>query len=175
MIYKATNLITEAFDKHDIKYHVDEREDASIIEASFAVSMGPQIDARFISKDDDNDVAVRVYGLICKVPEPRRAAVLEACNTLNGKIRFVKFYLDAENSVNMEADLPLNTGDDCIGECCFELFVRIMQILDAEFHVLAEALYLGRDARERESDPLLRLLGELKDRTIPVIDEGTTP
>ena len=171
MTFHATDLIVEAFDRHDIKYHIDEREDASIIEASFAISMGPQIDARFISKDNDNDVAIRVYGLICKVPEARRAAVLEACNTLNGKIRFVKFYLDAENSVNLEVDLPTNTSDDCIGECCFELFVRIMQILDTEFHVLAEALYLGKDAREQEGDPLLRLLGALQERPIPIVDE----
>ena len=52
------------------------------------------------------------------------------------------------------------------------LFVRIMQILDAEFHVLAEALYLGMDAREQASDPLLRLLDALKERPIPIVDEG---
>ena len=170
MTYHATELITEAFDRHDIKYHVVENEDASIVEAGFAVDLGPQVVARFISRDDSNDVAIRIFGLICKIPEDRRAAVLEACNTLTGKMRFFKFYLDRENSVNMEADLPVAVGDDSVGECCFELFVRSMQILDAEFHTLAEALYLGRETREQEPDPLLRLLGELKERSIPMID-----
>ena len=63
MLFHATNLITEAFDRHGIKYHVDEREDVSIVLAGFAIRMGPQIDVRFISNDDDNDVAIRVFGL----------------------------------------------------------------------------------------------------------------
>lgn len=171
MIYKASNLITETFDAHGIKYDVVEREDASIVEAGFAVESGPQVVAHFISRDDDNDVAVRIFGLVCKVPETRRPAVMEACNTLNRKIRFVKFYLDRENSVNVEADLPVRTDDCCLGECCFELFIRLMKILDDEFHILAEALYLGADAREQEDSALLRLLGALKEKPIPIIDE----
>lgn len=171
MIYKATNLIIEAFDEHGIKYDVVERADASIVEAAFSVDAGPQVIVRYISRDDDNDVAIRVFGLICKIPEEKRMPVLEACNTLNGKLRFVKFYLDRDSSVNVEADLPVRIEDSCVGECCFELFVRIMQILDGEFHVLAEALYLGTDARVRENDALMRLLGELKDRPIPITDE----
>ena len=171
MIYNATNLIAEAFDAHGIKYDVVEREDASIIDAGFAIDSGPQVIVHFISKDDDNDVAIRIYGLICKISEARRPAVLEACNTLNGKMRFIKFYLDQDDSINVEADLPVQTADSCLGECCFELFIRIMQILDAEFHVLAEALYLGADAREKQDDALLRLLGELKERAIPMVEE----
>ena len=171
MSFHATNLITEAFDRHGIKYHVDEREDVSIVLAGFAIRMGPQIDVRFISNDDDNDVAVRVFGLICRVPGNRRAAVLEACNTLNRKIRFVKFYLDPEDSVNMEVDLPIAVNDDCVGECCFELFARIMSILDDEFHTLGEALYLGADEKEQENEPLLQLLGLLKEHPIQVDDE----
>ena len=171
MLFHATNLITEAFDRHGIKYHVDEREDVSIVLAGFAIRMGPQIDVRFISNDDDNDVAVRVFGLVCKVPGNRRAAVMEACNTLNRKIRFVKFYLDPENSVNMEVDLPIAVNDDCVGECCFELFARIMSILDDEFHTLGEALYLGADEKEQENEPLLQLLGLLKEHPIQVDDE----
>lgn len=171
MIYKATNLIVEAFNTHDIKYDVIERDDASIVKAGFAVESGPQVVANFISRDDDNDVAVRIFGLVCKVPEKRRPAVMEACNTLNGKIRFVKFYLDRENSVNVEVDLPVRTDDCCVGECCFELFIRLMKILDDEFHVLAEALYLGADSREQDNNPLVRLLGALKEQPIPLIDE----
>ena len=68
-------------------------------------------------------------------------------------------------------DLPVRVEDSCVGECCFELFVRLMQILDTEFHVLAEALYLGTDARDQGDNALLRLLGELKGNPIPMIDE----
>lgn len=174
MIHKATNLITEVFDDRDIKYRVVESDDASIVEAGFSVTAGPQIIARFISNDEDNDVAVRVFSLICRVPEDRRASVLEACNTLSGKIRFFKFYLNADNDVNMEADLPVRTDDGCVGECCFELFVRIMSILDSEFHILAEALYNGANTRENKSGELIRLLNALRDKPLNArnSDEG---
>ena len=164
MIYKASRLITETFDKRGIKYRIEELDEASVVEAAFSVTAGPQVIVRFISNDDDNDVAIRVFGLICKVPDSRRTAVMEACNTLSRTIRFYKFYLDAENSVNVEADLPVRTDDCCVGECCFELFIRIMKILDDEYHVLAQALYADPIPNEHKSTDLLRLLSELRDK-----------
>lgn len=166
MIYKASTLIAEAFDEHDVKYRIVEMGDASIVEAGFSVNAGPQVVARFISKDDDNDVAVRIFGLICKVPDEKRAAVMEACNTLSRTIRFYKFYLSEESNVNVESDLPVKMDDSCVGECCFELFIRIMKILDDEYHILAEALYRNPAPRERASSDLLRLLGELSEKPI---------
>ncbi len=144
-----------------------------MVEAPFSVNAGPQVVARFISKDEDNDVAVRVFGLVCKVPESRRAAVLEACNQLSREIRFFKFYLDRENSVNVEADLPVRTDDCCVGECSFELFVRLMKILDDEFSVIAQALYTGTFEKRNDPADLLRLLRELKGKPIE-ITEGET-
>ena len=166
MIYKASRLIAETFDEHDVKYRVAEIGEASVVEAAFSINAGPQVIARFISNNDENDVAVRVFGLICKIPESKRNAMMEACNTLSRTIRFYKFYLDAENSVNVEADLPVRTDDCCVGECCFELFVRLMKILDDEYPVLAQALYADPAPNEHRSENLLRLLGELRDKTI---------
>jgi hypothetical protein len=171
MIHKASSLIAEAFDSHKIKYRVSEAGDASIVEAGFSINAGPQAVARFISKGEENDVAVRVFSLICKVPAEKRTAVMEACNLLSGKIRFFKFYLNSDNDVNVEADLPLRTGDACVGECCFELFVRLMQVLNAEYHILAEALYSGANSREKKPDELLRLLNELRNKPITTKDE----
>ena len=91
MIYKASRLITETFDERGIKYRIEELDEASVVEAAFSVTAGPQVVVRFISNDDDNDVAIRVFGLICKVPDSRRTAVMEACNTLSRTIRFYKF------------------------------------------------------------------------------------
>ena len=173
MIYNATNLIAACFDEHDVKYRIEEVGDASIVEAAFGVDAGPQVVARFISRDNDNDVAVRVFGLVCKVPEERRTAVLEACNRLSGDIRFFKFYLNEEDNVNVEADLPMRTDDGCVGECCFELFIRLMKILDDNFQVIAQALYSGTvESRDRHSD-LFRLLDQLRDKPIEIVDGET--
>ena len=172
MVFKATNLISEAFDTHGVKYRIVELDDASVVEAAFCVDSGPQVITRFISRDNDNDVAVRIFGLVCKVSDAKRSAVMEACNTLCRKIRFFKFYLDGENSVNVEADLPMNVDDSSVGECCFELFVRIMKILDDEFHILAQALYADPAPRESGQSEILRLLQELRDKPIITDESG---
>ena len=172
MIRNASRLIAEAFDLHDVKYHIVEVDDASIVEASFPVTMGPQVVVRFISNSEDNDVAVRVFGLLCKIPADKRTEMLEACNQLTGKIRFLKFYVDREGDINAEYDFPVRMSDDCLGECCHEMFVRIMQILDSEFHILAEALYSQCLESESKSDSLLELLEQLQEKTITISDDG---
>jgi len=174
MIHQATNLIAETFDRRDVKYRINEAGDSSVVEAGFEVAAGPQVIVRFISNDEDNDVAVRIFGLICRIPESRRTAALEACNRLTGKVRFFKFYLNDEAGVNVEADLPVRTDDGCVGECCFELFVRIMSILDNEFYILTDALYAAPGEQRREPNALLQLLSELRNKPLTVRDNEET-
>ena len=107
------------------------------------VKAGPEVTARFLSEDEENHVSVRVFGLLHRIPAARRTAALEACNELSEKLRFFKFCLDPCSNVNVETDLPTRTGDDCLGECCFELFVRLMNVLENEYPVLAKAVYEG--------------------------------
>lgn len=168
MIHKATELIVKTFDEHDVKYRVTEVAEVSMVEAGFEVEAGPEVVVRYISNDEDNDVAVRIYGLMHKIPSTKRTDVIEACNTLSAKIRYYKFYLDANSNVNVEADLPVRTDDVCLGECCFELFVRIMSILENEYHVLAEALYGAPSTNKREPIEKLRILQELRDKPLVV-------
>lgn len=66
---------------------------------------------------------------------------MEACNALNHKIRYVKFYLDTDGDINVEYDFPVHSPDDGIGEMAFEIFVRMMQILDSEYSIFMKALY----------------------------------
>lgn len=173
MIHKATELIVKSFDEHSVKYRVTEAADASMVEAGFEVEAGPEVVVRYISKDEDNDVAIRIFGLLHKIPEAKRVAVIEACNTLSAKIRFFKFYLDASSNVNVEADLPVRTDDECLGECCFELFVRIMSILDNEYHILAEALYGSPENGKNQPFELLRMLSSLREKPIVINDAET--
>ena len=86
MLFHATNLITEAFDRHGIKYHVDEWENVSTVLASFAIRMGPQTDVRFISKDDDNDVAIRglADGTVVRITDLRGSIVHETMSNGGG-------------------------------------------------------------------------------------------
>ena len=100
---------------------------------------------RFISRDNDNDVAARIFGLITNTPNEKRARVMEACNVLNHKIRYMKFYLDTDGDINVEYDFPVHSPDNGIGEMAFEIFVRMMQILDSEYSIFMKALYSEED------------------------------
>lgn len=172
MIFKATNLIAEAFEREQLKFRVEDLGAISVVEAGFVVPAGPQVVVRFISRDDDNDVAVRVYGLVNEVPNEKRSGVLEVCNNLNAKIRYYKFYLDPEDgNVNLEADLPVRVDDSCVGECCVEMFLRSVKILKDQFHLFTEALCGVKGAEERNLE-ILRALQELGERPIVVKDNS---
>ena len=70
---------------------------------------------------------------------------MEACNVLNHKIRYMKFYLDTDGDINVEYDFPVHSPDNGIGEMAFEIFVRMMQILDSEYSIFMKALYSEED------------------------------
>lgn len=139
--FKAINLIAEAFEKRGVKFDVVNHHGSEQLLAGFSVDCGPNVIMRFISRDNDNDVAARIFGLISNTPKDKRARVMEACNVLNHKIRYMKFYLDTDDDINVEYDFPVHSPDDGIGEMAFEIFVRMMRILDSEYSIFMKALY----------------------------------
>lgn len=157
--FKAINLIAEAFEKHEAKFRVFNMQGQEELVAGFSVDGGPNVMMKFIIRDNDNDVAARIFGLITKIPKEKRARVMEACNVLNRKIRFMKFYLDTDGDINVEYDFPVHSSDDCIGEMAFEIFVRTMHILDNEYEVFMKALYTEEELDVREP----RLPSELRE------------
>lgn len=139
--FKAINLIAEAFAKRGVKFDVVNYHGSEQLLAAFPVDCGPNVIMRFISCDNDNDVAVRIFGLISNTPKEKRYRIMDACNVLNHKIRYIKFYLDTDGDINVEYDFPVRSPDDGIGEMAFEIFVRMMQILDSEYSIFMKALY----------------------------------
>ena len=137
------DLIQEAFNNHNIKYRIVETEQLSFIDAGYNIQGGPTVRFHFISqdRDDSNDVQIRIFGLLNKISADKRGVILEACNRINSELRFLKFYVDKEGNLSGQADLPTKISEDCVGECCFELFVRSMQILDQCYHYFPEAYY----------------------------------
>ena len=139
--FKAINLIAETFEQRGVKFDVVSHHGSEQLLAGFSVDCGPNVIMRFISRDNDNDVAARIFGLISNIPKEKRTRVVEACNVLNRKIRHMKFILDTDGNINVEYDFPVYTPDEGIGEMAFEIFVRMMGILDAEYSIFMKALY----------------------------------
>lgn len=138
MIRPATMAIQKTFDEKNIKYRVNQVGDSSIVEAGFVLDNGPNAIVRFISRDDDNDVAVRVFDLV-KVKEDQQERMIKVINDLNKEFRFLKFVIHDSGSVHVENDLYLHTEN--VGEVAAEMFVRYMQILKQAYPKLMKALW----------------------------------
>ncbi len=171
MIYNATNLISEAFDNHDVKYTITERDNASIVEARFQIDMGPVASVLFISTDETNAISMRVNNIVNNISANRRVDVLEAINKINNHVRFIKFCLDEDNDINVEADLLRNICDNCIGEACYELLVITVKLLDSEFHVIGEALYSNHHSNHGHITELVKAIRHLQEEPIVIAED----
>ena len=163
--YHATGLIAEAFDEHNLRYTVEATDRLEELDASFPIDCGPLAHVKYISRDNDNDVAVRLFHLINCIPEEKHPRILEACNHLNNEVRFMKFYLDTkDNSVSVEYDIPVKTSDECLGQVAVELFHRATVILDQEYPLFMKALFTDEDldAPRDKKNSLLEMLRRLE-------------
>ena len=153
MKYKATRIIDEAFSEEEIHHSIEQRGDIESVCAGFAVKKGPLVTIRFISRDDDNDVAVRVMSLLNDIPEKERIRVLKVINEINCEVRYAKFCLDDDGDVNVEIDVPVKCSDDCLGKVACELFYRTLQIVRDKYELIARALYAEDEEEEGENMP----------------------
>lgn len=138
MVYAATRKIEESFKSNNIKCRVNETQNTSAVEAGFSGENVKGLIVRFISTDNDNDVAVRVFE-VAKAPENKRAAVLETINALQRRFRYASFTLDDDGDVNMAYDMPVRTGN--VGDIAVEMFVRIVDIADKAYPELMKAIW----------------------------------
>jgi len=152
-MYKATRIIDEAFNEEDIRHNIEQHGDSESVCAGFAVEKGPLVVIRFISRDDDNDVAVRILSLFNDIPEEERVKVLKAVNKVNCEMRYVKFCLDDRGDINVEIDVPLRCSDDCLGKVACELFYRTMQIVRDKYEMIVRVLFLEDEETEDEYTP----------------------
>lgn len=130
MIYKATKLIKEEMERQGLKYSIEEFEDGSTLWVRFTINNGPSLQVKFISLDDKNDVAIRLFRIVENVEESKVEEMLKAVNECNCEYRYLKFILDDECDVNIEYDLALRAEDTSVGAEACEILVRIVKIVD---------------------------------------------
>ena len=138
-MFKATQDIYRALQQVDgFKVFTDDHETSSDAWLQFSVKNGSTYRIRFISKDNDNDVSVRVFGLL-RVDDDQMARILPALNELNVKYRFVKFCCDGDGDVNVEYDYPVNSISPAAS--AKEMVIRFTQIIDDAYPVLMRSLW----------------------------------
>ena len=138
-MFKMTTAIYNALKKDgDLKVFTEEYEKSSEVWLQFGIKNGGSYRIKFISRDDDNDVAVRVFGII-SVEEDQKEKLLPALNELNNKYRFMKFVLDDDGDVNMEYDYPLRDPDPAAS--AQEMVIRIVKMVDDAYPLLMRRLW----------------------------------
>lgn len=127
MIYQATQKIADKFTEKNLNYDILDNEKLSAVICGVK-SKFVTYKILFISRDEDNDVAVRAFDLV-KFPEDKRTDMLAFANECNSKYRFVKLVVNCtDNTLQMEYDMPLASGD--VGEIALEALARIMDVMN---------------------------------------------
>lgn len=138
-MFQATQKIYDALSASEgFKVYTEERPEGSEAWLQFPVKNGGAYRIRFISRDDDNDVAVRVYSLL-SLDEEQSARILPVINKLNNDYRYVKFVLDKDNDVNIEYDYPMACSNPA--ESVREIVIRIVKIIDDTYPELMRAMW----------------------------------
>ncbi len=138
-MFAATKRIYSALKaKEGLKVFTAENEKSSEVWLQFPVKNGGNYRIKFISTDDDNDVAVRVFGLL-RVDDTQKAKILEALNALNVKYRYVKFCCDNDGDVNIEYDYPVRSENP--ENSAEEIVIRFVKIIDDAYPQLMHALW----------------------------------
>jgi len=139
-MYRATREIYEAFQDADLKCTVKELDHSSILLAGIT-GKHTRFDVAFVSKDNDNDVSLRVLDLV-HIDSMLMTPLLHAVNKLNSKYRYAKFVVEEEEAtVSIFFDFPLNAQNT--GSIALELLARVSKIVDDAYPVLVQ--YVGEE------------------------------
>lgn len=140
MIYQATEIIQKAMQAHDLHCGIEERENTSTVHVGITTDT-VSFDALFISRSEENDVAVRIFNII-RFPAEKLDAVFEQVNECNNRFRYLKFVVDTEQyTVDAEYDLLLSEEDP--GEPAVEILVRSANIIETCYPLLMGVLSGG--------------------------------
>lgn len=110
-----------------------------VVDVSFSGENMNTIKTRFIFEEDGESVAIRVFDMV-KVPAEKVDVMYPAINAVNKRFRFAKFVLDTDdNTIQAELDAAFRSRD--VGEICYELLIRMVDICDTAYPDLMKALW----------------------------------
>ena len=100
---------------------------------------GSSIDIFF--QFDESDTHVHLEGInFVTVPEDKYDKMYKVLNQVNNEYKLVKFTLDEENGQIIARDDAVIQLDSC-GEECFELMIRMVQIVEDAYPTLMKGIW----------------------------------
>lgn len=124
----AAQIFANYLDEKELRYDIESEE---VIAVTYTGGKNaPRIRVVFIFDEDGHSVAVRCFS-VAKVPSDKLAKAYETCSKLNDKWRWLKFYVDSDDEVTAADDAVIEPNT--LGEECFELLVRCIDIVDRAY------------------------------------------
>ena len=131
----CAQAVIDKLNEKELTFEIDEREDGGVgIGVPFRTF---RINLFFDGGDEGAHVALRVVLEAC--PPERIANLLMICNSLNGKYRWLKFYIDDDKDIMVEDDAILDP--ETAGEECYELIARTVSILEEVRPIVMNGIY----------------------------------
>ncbi len=131
----AVKLVAQYFEAKDAKAQEVE-EDLLRIGWNFE---GSSID--IFLHFDESDTHVHLEGInFIKVPEDKFDRMYKVVNQVNNEYKLVKFTLDEESAQIVARDDAVIQLDSC-GEECFELMIRMVQIVEDAYPTLMKGIW----------------------------------
>ncbi len=91
----------------------------------------------YVFFDEDGDDMVQVASSSIANFKDSMAAGLVACNTMNAKYRWVKFYLDKD--ADLECTIDAYIDESTCGSECLRLVKRVVNIVDEAYPIFMKA------------------------------------
>lgn len=137
MVYPATQAIYDELKKQELECGIEARDEFSAVHVGINTK-NASFEARFISRSEENDVALRIFNLL-KFPAERTESMLLAVNRCNYRFRFLRFSLDTKNNT-VDASYDFTMATDEIGAAAYELLMRSAGIIDDSYPELIKEI-----------------------------------
>ena len=138
---KTVESFEQEMQKANLKYHgLRDLEDGRTVCICGVSGLNTRYDVTVIFDADERHIALRVFQLL-KVPIDRMGQILELMNALNHQFRWIKFTVDQDNDVSLQADAIVDSHT--CGTVSVELLVRIMKIIDEAYPQFMKVIWAG--------------------------------
>jgi len=150
---KAIKIILEEFKKKEPNYDYEllnendekldkmfvDKENLEVLKISFK-DVDEMQPVEFISYDNMTEMSIYVEGLVRNTDISERYDMLEACNQLNGQIKYMKFLLNENGDVNILCDLPWSIASNDLGETALIMIDKIKAVKKIVFEFFDEVV-----------------------------------
>lgn len=135
---KSTEEFVCFLNQNNLKYCLDgiNANDNEQITMCITSQTMSDITIHFLFDSNNQIVYIRIWNLL-KIPDQFNSIALTIINELNNTYRFVRFYLNTDNGIDVFVDSLIHSGT--IGKTCINLGIVIAKICDTVYPKLAES------------------------------------